>query len=299
MKQARFAAAIFAGVLAASLLFARVHPFGDAGLYENRPDPSIWMNNSHITPEVRVILANKCADCHSMNTHAPVYGRFAPISWLLERDIVGGRKAMNLSLWDSYSPEQQEIFAAKIVAETRAHRMPLPQYRLIHRDARITAADEHALVQWAREGSVELATITMRPIGEREAIRTETPRTPLLSSKFVLAQRETAPSQSDAEGDPAKGNAVFLKRCTGCHALDRDREGPRLQGVYGRAAGSVTGYDYSPSLRAANIVWDDKLLDRWLTDPDALVPGNNMDFHVAEADMRRDLISFLKQISHK
>jgi cytochrome c2 len=47
----------------------------------------------------------------------------------------------------------------------------------------------------------------------------------------------------------------------------------------------------------AHILWDEKSLDQWLTDPDTLVPGNNMGFHVAKPDVRRDLIRFLRQIS--
>jgi cytochrome c len=48
-------------------------------------------------------------------------------------------------------------------------------------------------------------------------------------------------------------------------------------------------------LKNAHIVWNDMTLEQWLTDPDTLVPGNNMGFHVAKPQERRDLISFLKQ----
>ena len=65
-------------------------------------------------------------------TRTPFYGHFAPISWLLERDILEGRDHMNLSTWDTYSADQQETFKAKIVQETKSHEMPLPQYRIIH-----------------------------------------------------------------------------------------------------------------------------------------------------------------------
>jgi cytochrome c len=51
------------------------------------------------------------------------------------------------------------------------------------------------------------------------------------------------------EGNAAQGKAVFEKRCTGCHAMDVDREGPRLSGVFGRKAGSVPGFTYSTGLK--------------------------------------------------
>ena len=97
--------------------------------------------------------------------------------------------------------------------------------------------------------------------------------------------------------DATPGKALFERRCTGCHTLDQNRVGPRLAGVYGRKSGTVPDFPYSAELRRAGIVWDNRSLDAWLTDPDTLVPGNNMSFHVAKADERRDLIAFLKASS--
>ncbi len=100
-------------------------------------------------------------------------------------------------------------------------------------------------------------------------------------------------------GEPAEGKQVFEKRCTGCHAMEENREGPRLQGVFGRTSGTVAGFAYSPALIQARIVWDESTLEQWLTDPDTLVPGNNMGFHVAKPQERLDLIMYLKQASGK
>ena len=95
------------------------------------------------------------------------------------------------------------------------------------------------------------------------------------------------------------GKQLFEKRCGGCHALDRDQEGPRLGGVYGRAAASVKSYEYSVALQKSHLAWDAQTLDRWLEDPDKLVPGNNMDFHVESADERSVIIAYLRQSSAK
>jgi len=95
-------------------------------------------------------------------------------------------------------------------------------------------------------------------------------------------------------GDPVQGKALFEKRCTGCHALDRNMEGPRLGNVYGRKAGTVSGFEYSTALKAANITWDEVLLEKWLADPDSLVSGNDMAFHVPKAEERADIIRFLR-----
>ena len=255
--------AVIAGAIAiaASTLLARVHPFGDAGLFAARSSQAPLLENSSVPPEVRATLTAKCADCHSNGTRAPAYARLAPVSWMMERDITQGRRAMNLSLWNSYSADLQQTLAAKMVQETNSHEMPLPQYRMIHWNTRITDADAVALAQWARGLQGASAGSVAHLAGD---------------------------------GDPVRGKEIFERRCTGCHALNQNREGPRLQGVYGRNSGEVAGFPYSPALKNAHIVWNDATLEQWLSDPDRLVPGNNMDFYVAKPQERRDVISFLK-----
>ena len=95
------------------------------------------------------------------------------------------------------------------------------------------------------------------------------------------------------------GKELFQKRCGGCHALDRDKEGPRLHGVFGRTAGSIESFQYSDALRNSNVVWGEETLERWLADTESLVPGNDMTFHVEKAGERRAIIAFLKQDSNK
>jgi cytochrome c len=182
----------------------------------------------------------------------------------MERDIVEARQAMNLSLWETYSADRQQTLAAKMVQETKSHEMPPVQYRIIHQNARIADADLRVFGQWAHG----LQAI------QADAIVT-------------------------GEGDPARGKTLFEKRCTGCHALTQDHEGPHLQGVYGRTSGAVANFSYSAALKKAQIVWDEKSLEKWLTDPDAFIPGNDMDFLVSKPQERQDLIRYLKQSSGK
>lgn len=98
---------------------------------------------------------------------------------------------------------------------------------------------------------------------------------------------------------PKSGQDLFASRCAGCHALDRDKEGPRLAGVYGRAAASVDGFQYSAELTKSKLTWNDETLDRWLADPDKLVPDNDMSFRIENPQERRAIILFLKQNSGK
>ena len=97
----------------------------------------------------------------------------------------------------------------------------------------------------------------------------------------------------------ASGKELFEKRCGGCHALDRDKEGPRLRGVYGRVAGAVDSFQYSDALKKSKFTWNETTLDKWLTDTEKLVPDNDMSFHVEKSDERSEIISYLKQNSGK
>jgi cytochrome c len=94
---------------------------------------------------------------------------------------------------------------------------------------------------------------------------------------------------------PTGGKALFEKRCGGCHALDRDKEGPRLGRVYGRTAGTVESFQYSDALKKSGIKWTAQTLDKWLTDTGQLVPDNDMAFRVDKPDERAAIIAYLKQ----
>jgi cytochrome c len=93
------------------------------------------------------------------------------------------------------------------------------------------------------------------------------------------------------------GKLLFEKRCGGCHALDRDKEGPRLGGIYNRAAATSGPFPYSEGLRNSKIIWTDALLDRWLADPEKLVPASDMGFRVEKAAERKEIIAYLKRTS--
>jgi cytochrome c len=102
-------------------------------------------------------------------------------------------------------------------------------------------------------------------------------------------------SSGRAQTTAGGGQVLFEKRCSGCHAMDREKEGPHLGGVYGRAAGSVASFQYSEALKNSKITWNAETLDRWLIDPERVVPGSDMAFHVDRLEERRDIIAYLKR----
>jgi len=102
---------------------------------------------------------------------------------------------------------------------------------------------------------------------------------------------------SPSGADAGQGKEVFEKRCTGCHGLESEKDGPRLRGVYGRKAGAIPSFQYSEALKKSGITWDNDSLDKWLADPGALVPDSDMAFRVVSKEERAAVIEYLKQVS--
>ena len=92
------------------------------------------------------------------------------------------------------------------------------------------------------------------------------------------------------------GKDAFAKRCSGCHAIDSNKEGPRLRGVLGRRAGSVQGFQYSDPLRKSGITCDEASLNQWLENSQALVKDNDMEFRVTNAAERAAILAYLKSL---
>jgi len=99
--------------------------------------------------------------------------------------------------------------------------------------------------------------------------------------------------------DAARGRQLYESRCGACHSIDDNRAGPAHRGVYGRKVGLAAGFDYSPAVKASKVVWNEKTLDRWLANPEQLIPGQKMGFSVPEVKDRADLVEFLKLHSSK
>ena len=99
--------------------------------------------------------------------------------------------------------------------------------------------------------------------------------------------------------DAERGRDLYESRCFACHSLDANRIGPMHRGVYGRKAGSVAGFNYSSAVKNSRVVWNDDTLARWLTNPQDVIPGQRMNFRVATAEDRADIVAYLKKESGK
>lgn len=117
----------------------------------------------------------------------------------------------------------------------------------------------------------------------------------VLATLMVLTAGTASPVWAD--GDPKKGKRVYNK-CKTCHNLTKatNKIGPNLVGIFGRKAGSVEGFKYSSAMRDSGIVWDDKAIEAYITNPKKFLPGNKMVFvGLKKPQQRADLIAYMKQ----
>lgn len=90
-----------------------------------------------------------------------------------------------------------------------------------------------------------------------------------------------------------RGRAVYQAHCAGCHSPDVHGDGPAHRGVVGRRAGALADFDYSPALRNSKILWTRATLKAWLTNPEALIPGQGMDYLLDDEREREDVVAYL------
>lgn len=118
----------------------------------------------------------------------------------------------------------------------------------------------------------------------------------MLSRILALALFVAVPTIASAQ-DAEEGKNVF-KKCRACHTIGEkavNRVGPELNGVVGRTAGSVEGFNYSDAMKSSGIVWDEASLAEFLENPKGKVPGTKMVFAgLKKEDERANLIAYLK-----
>lgn len=112
-------------------------------------------------------------------------------------------------------------------------------------------------------------------------------------------------SANAAEGNAGEGEEVF-KKCRACHEIGpeaKNKLGPILNGIVGRKAGTIEGFNYSPANKKAGDegwTWDESKLNKYLENPRESMPGNRMAFAgLADEQERLDIIAYLKTFSGK
>ncbi len=120
-----------------------------------------------------------------------------------------------------------------------------------------------------------------------------------ICAAFATLMAFAGPVRAEDPAELAKKGAPAYRICAGCHSLQPGvhLSGPSLAGLWGKKAGTVTGFGrHTKAMRKSGIIWDEDTLNAWLADPQAMVPGTTMMFRGVEKDKTRvNLIAFLRQ----
>ena len=97
-----------------------------------------------------------------------------------------------------------------------------------------------------------------------------------------------------SDTDVSAGERIYTQ-CTGCHAPDYNRTGPKHCGILGRAAGGVKNFEYTDAMVKSGIIWTAETLDKFLTSPFDMIPGTSMGFvGIPSERERQQLITFFR-----
>ncbi len=99
--------------------------------------------------DVLTTLRRSCWDCHSNETDWPWYAYVAPMSLRVSQHVWMGREHVNFTEWDGYDAEERDESYEEIAKEIDRGGMPLKDYLLVHRNAKLTTSDRERLVSWA------------------------------------------------------------------------------------------------------------------------------------------------------
>jgi cytochrome c len=117
----------------------------------------------------------------------------------------------------------------------------------------------------------------------------------VLSAALVLVGLGQAQAQ-----DAAAGEKVFAQ-CRACHQVGENAKnavGPVLNGLFGRPAGTVEGYTYSPANKNSGITWDEAVFREYIKNPRGKIPGTKMVYAGLKDEQRiNDLVAYLKQFN--
>jgi len=117
------------------------------------------------------------------------------------------------------------------------------------------------------------------------------------ASLLLMGGAATAAAPSTPSGNAVHGQQLFA-RCAACHTVGQTggKIGPSLNGVVGRKAASVAGYNYSPAMKNSGLTWNPDTLGRFLQAPTKVVPGTKMFFPgLPNPQDQADLTAYLKQ----
>lgn len=126
----------------------------------NKGEQQFPQDISNVIPvpdSVMAILHNACYDCHSNNTRYPWYSFVQPVGWILAGDIKNAKENLNFNEFGTYSTRRKISKLDDIGNEISENGMPLPAYRLAHKEARLSHSEKEMLINWAQSSEDSLS----------------------------------------------------------------------------------------------------------------------------------------------
>ncbi len=123
------------------LVLIQFIPFG-----HDHSNPPVTKEPAWDSPQTRDLFVRACFDCHSNQTGWRWYSYVAPASWLVARDVNGGRRHLNLTAWD-----QPQKHAKDVAEQVKSGEMPLWFYLPLHPSAKLSDAEKQALIEGAEK----------------------------------------------------------------------------------------------------------------------------------------------------
>lgn len=114
----------------------------------SKTNPAVDKTKEITAPEnVKTVLKKACYDCHSNETKWPWYTSVAPFSWIAATHVAEGRAWVNFSEWENYE-EANKTKLKKLIFRAASHAMPPHTYKLMHKEAELTAEEKKLIRDW-------------------------------------------------------------------------------------------------------------------------------------------------------
>src|SRR5688572_17006495 len=133
------------------LAFIGIQFFGPEKNVSKADAPDDLSKDFPVPVEVKNILENSCADCHSNNTRYPWYTHIQPVGWWMQDHVNEGKRHLNFDIFSSYNARRQYRKFEEINEMVTEGEMPLPSYTVLHRDAILTVKQSEALLNWCEQ----------------------------------------------------------------------------------------------------------------------------------------------------
>ncbi len=98
--------------------------------------------------EIKAVFERACYDCHTNNTRYPWYAHVQPVAWWLNDHIQEGKEHFNFEEFGTYSKKRQLHKLEELIEELEEDKMPLPSYRRVHDNARLTPDEVNMIITW-------------------------------------------------------------------------------------------------------------------------------------------------------